>query len=176
MPAPNPTSLIIPVNEAAFLQPFRAKYLHQPGVTMPPHITVQSPFNSVDAIDAEVMMTLQTVCGSCPQFRFTLTKTGRFADPGVLYLAPEPTDGFIALHHTIRARFPTSAAAQPVFHLTLAGWHPINLKPIEEEFYQAYGNHLPIQARATEVGLFEQRGNGWVQHATFALAKPGAEG
>jgi hypothetical protein len=167
----NPTSLIIPVHEAAFVQPFRVKHLHRPGVTMPPHITVQSPFKPVGALDPQVLNTLRAVCRAYPQFSFMLARTARFVDTGVLYLVPEPPDAFLKLQRTIRTHFPSDSADHPVMHLTLAGWHPTDLDRIEEEFYREYGDRLPIVAWATEVCLFEQRVNVWMKHSTFALGE-----
>jgi hypothetical protein len=88
----NDTSLIIPVTEAAFLQPFRVRYLHRPGVTMPPHITVSTPFRPLREYARDEFHLLTTVCASFPSFAFTLGRLARFADTGFLYLAPEPIE------------------------------------------------------------------------------------
>lgn len=169
----NLTSLIIPVNEATFVQPFRRKHLHRPGVTMPPHITLQSPFKPAGTINAHVLSTLEAICQSYQQFNFTLATTNRFATPGVLYLQPNPVEPFIALHHIIQTHFPTDSKGAPVMHLTLAGWYPTELDDIAEDFHAEYGDRLPIIARATNVCLFEQRKKEWIKLATFALAESG---
>ena len=86
----NDTSLIIPVAEAAFVQPFRERHLHRPGVTMPPHITVRAPFEPLRELIGDDYHTLATLCASCSPFTFRLARLARFAEIGVLYLEPEP--------------------------------------------------------------------------------------
>jgi len=138
---------------------------------MPPHITVRSPFKPAGSIDAQVLNTLEAICAAFPQFAFTLARTNRFTDPGVLYLMPEPVDPFITLHRHIQTHFPVNPQDDPVMHLTLAGWHPTELDQIEAEFYREYGDRLPVGARATKICLFEQRENQWVKLSNFPFAK-----
>ncbi len=171
MESHNPTSLIIPVAEAVFVQPFRVKHLHRPGVTMPPHITVRSPFKVVGVITPQVLQTLATLFQSHPPFDFTLVSTARFSDTGVLYLAPEPVTSFHVLSRAIDTQFPDLPVEHPhpVFHLTLARKHATGLDTIAEEFDREYASQLPIPARATEVHLYELRTNIWVKHSSFML-------
>ncbi|MDP9315197.1 MAG: 2'-5' RNA ligase family protein [Chloroflexota bacterium] len=171
MESQNPTSLIIPVAEAVCVQPFRVKHLHRPGVTMPPHITVRSPFKVVEDITPQVLRTLATLFRAYPPFDFMLGCTARFRDTGVLYLAPEPVTSFQALARAIDTQFPDLPVEHPhpVFHLTLAGKHPTGLDTIAEEFDHEYGSQLPITARATQVHLYELRTNIWVKHTSFML-------
>ena len=170
MNAHTATSLIIPVYEAAFVQPFRVKHLQRPGVTMPPHITVQIPSIPPQALDTQLLTTLRALCASYGPFSLTFARTARFVDPGVLYLVPEPTDTLATLHHLLRSYAPADAPAHPVFHLTLAGWHPTTLDSIEQAFHAQYGEHLPLAARATELCLYLQRGTTWIHHARFPFA------
>jgi 2''-5'' RNA ligase len=165
------TSLIIPVPEANFVQPFRVKHLHRPGVTMPPHITLRAPFKPTADIDANVLNTLTRVFETHRQFRFTLAGTARFADTGVLYLVPEPSEPFHALHHAIQLYYPDPAPKhlQAVMHLTLARSNIQELEGLEREFTREYGAQLPIEATATEISLFEKRGATWVWQTSFPL-------
>jgi 2'-5' RNA ligase len=167
--ADKPTSLIIPVNEAGFLQPFRRIHLHRPGATMPPHVTIQSPFLPAHAVDQQVIARLRRLCASHPQFDFTLATVGRFTKPGVFYLVPEPTADFRTLNRIVRTRFSIGVSREPVFHLTLAGWHPTELDRVEEAFRKEYGARLPILARVTEVCLYRRDGNVWVKCSRFPL-------
>jgi hypothetical protein len=165
----NDTSLIIPVSEASFLQPFRERYLHRPGVTMPPHITVPTPFRPLRELAKDEFHLLREVCASFPSFTFTLQQLARFADTGFLYLAPEPIEPFIALSEAIYRAYgePLRDDASVVLHLTLAGKHPSDLDRLESEFYQSYRSHLPIQAVAEEVSLYEKREERWFKEASF---------
>jgi hypothetical protein len=58
--------------------------------------------------------------------------------------------------------------ADPILHMTLA--RVKDLDSIEKEFYLEYGNHLPIQATAREVCLYEIRDNIWHKRNSFRLS------
>jgi 2'-5' RNA ligase len=167
----NDTSLIIPVSEAAFLQPFRERYLHRPGVTMPPHITVPAPFKPLREHARDGYLRLSTICASFPAFAFRLERLARFDESGVLYLAPEPTEPFMALSEALSAPDPPPLEkhARIVFHLTLARKQLPELDLLEAEFDRMYGAQLPIRATASEVSLYEKRGERWFKEASFAL-------
>jgi 2'-5' RNA ligase len=167
----NDTSLIIPVPEAAFLQPFRERYLHRPGVTMPPHISLPTPFKPLGELARDGYLRLSTICASFPAFTFPLARLARFNDSGVLYLTPEPTEPFKALSEALSAPYPPPLEnhASIVFHLTLARKQPPDLDLLEAEFTRAYGAQLPIRALAVEVSLYEKRGERWFKEASFPL-------
>jgi 2'-5' RNA ligase len=169
----NDTSLIIPVTAAAFLQPFRTQYLHRPGATMPPHITVPAPFKPLRELAKDDYRTLATRCASFRSFTFTLERLARFAEWGVLYLAPEPIEPFLALSEALSAPTPPPLEnhANIVFHMTLARKQPPDLDQLEAEFNRSYGAQLPIRARALEVSLYEKRGERWFKEADFPLGK-----
>lgn len=163
------TSLIIPITAAASLQPFRDRYLHRPGVTMPPHVTLLSPFLAPSAIDATARDILRATCAAFPAFAFHLVRLGRFATPGVLYLEPEPIGALLALRSAVAEMCAVMLTDEPVFHLTLAGWHPTELDTIAERFLQTYGDQLPLGAQATEVCLYVERGERWLLQECFSL-------
>ncbi len=168
----NSTALVIPVREAEFVQPFRARHLRRPGVTMPPHVTLRSPFKYMQDIDRSVFDDLTHLFARHARFRFALRATARFPDTGVLYLAPEPAAPFLRLSQAIREKYrdPPPAFASPVMHLTLARSDTEELDRIEDEFHREYGGRLPIKATATEACLFEKREEAWVKRASFTLA------
>jgi hypothetical protein len=168
----NDTSLIIPVPEAAFLQPFRERYLHRPGVTMPPHVTVPAPFKPLRELARDAYLALTTICASFPAFAFTLERLARFEDTGVLYLAPDPIEPFTALSEALSAPAPPplGSHARIIFHLTLARKQPPELDRLEAEFNRTYGARLPVRALASEISLYEKRGERWFREASFPLA------
>ncbi|HEU5086147.1 MAG TPA: 2'-5' RNA ligase family protein [Roseiflexaceae bacterium] len=170
----NDTSLIIPVSEAAFVQPFREQYLHRPGVTMPPHITLATPFKPVRELAVDGYRRLSEICAAVPAFAFRLERHARFEETGVLYLAPEPSEPFLALSSLLSAPEPppTGQHASIVFHLTLARKQPPELDRLEAEFRRLYAAQLPIHGLARQVSLYEKRGERWFKQATFALAAP----
>jgi 2'-5' RNA ligase len=167
----NDTSLIIPVREAAFLQPFRERFLHRPGVSMPPHITVPVPFRPLRELASDGYRSIAAVCAAFPAFAFSLERLARFDETGVLYLAPEPVAPFMALSEALSAPElpPLGNHASIVFHLTLARKQPPDLDLLEAEFSRTYGAQLPIRAQALEVSLYEKRGERWFREASFPL-------
>ena len=170
----NYTSIVIPVQEDAFVQPFRVRHLHRPGVTMPTHITLHAPFKYGEELDEEVLYKLAKLFSTYPPFKFSLSSTDRFADKGILYLVPEPAEPFHVLSQSIQARFPDTPPDYPdsVMHLTLGLSKTGEVGSIEEEFHREYGSRLPIEATATEVSIFEKHSDIWVLHTTFALSEP----
>ena len=67
----NDTSLIIPVAEAAFIQPFPELYLHR-------HITMRAPFKQLHELSEDDYHTLATLCASFAPFPFSLARLARF--------------------------------------------------------------------------------------------------
>jgi 2'-5' RNA ligase len=169
----NDTSLIIPVAEAAFTQPFRERYLNRTGVTMPPHITVRAPFKQPHELIEDGHHTLATLCASFSPFPFTLARLARFAEIGVLYLEPEPTEPFMALYQALFTHYPEPPDKHPlvVFHLTLAHQESSDLDRLEAEFSRRYGASLPIQAIATEISLYQKREERWFKEASFPFGQ-----
>lgn len=166
------TTLAVPVHEAMFIQPFRTRHIVTPAATLPPHVTVHAPFKDVEVINQAVLDELKALIGSHPQFQFVLHKIGRFSDIDVLYLVPEPVAPFYGLSQSIQSSFVDTPPqfAHPVFHLTIAHDGKADLDHIEEKFHDEYQSRLPIEARATEVCLYEKREGVWLKHTSFALS------
>ena len=169
----NDTSLIIPVVQAAFIQPFRELYLHRPGVTMPPHVTVRVPFKQIHELSVDDYHTLAKMCASVSAFSFSLARLARFTETGILYLEPEPTEPFMNLHQALFTRYPEPADKHPnvVFHLTLAKQEATVLDWLETEFSRSYGALLPIRAVATEMNLYEKRDERWFKEESFPFGQ-----
>jgi hypothetical protein len=162
----NDTSLIIPVAEAAFIQPFPQLNLHR-------HITMRAPFKQLHELLEDDYHFLASLCASFPPFPFTLARLARFAESGVLYLEPEPTEPFMAVYQALYTRYPEPPAKHPTvdFHLTIAHQQSFDLDHLEAEFYRSYGACLPIQAVATELSLYEKREERWFKQASFRFGQ-----
>jgi 2'-5' RNA ligase len=154
-----------------FLQPFRLRHISTPATTMPPHISLFGPFKDMVSIDQSVIHALKEITDSFPRFHFILRKTGCFPNIQVLYLEPEPVAPFQALHRAICTKFPEVVPdfSDPVMHLTLARVNNGELGKAEAEFHKEFGERLPIEAIATEVGIYEKRNNVWRQQVSWAL-------
>jgi hypothetical protein len=162
----NDTSLIIPVAEAAFIQPFPQLNLHR-------HITMRAPFKQLHELLEHDYHALTTLCASFSPFPFTLARLARFAESGVLYLEPEPTEPFLAVYQALYARYPEPVAKHPTvdFHLTIVHQQSSDLDRLEAEFYRSYGACLPIQAVATELSLYEKREERWFKETSFPFGQ-----
>lgn len=156
------SALLVPVAAAAGVCPPRRD-------GMPPHITVLYPFlgsRRLHGADAAIREVLSGFCA----FEFALTRVGRL--PGVLYLAPEPAEPFLALTAACARRWPQhppygGAHRTVVAHLTLAeGPEPPGLA-------ERAAALLPIEATAEEVWLMTRRpGRRWRRRATAVLRRP----
>lgn len=163
------TALSIPVEEAFFLQPFRERHIFTPAAKKMPHVTVYSPFKEMDLATGQVIQDLMEMFASFEQFTYTLKSTGRFSDIGVLYLTVSPSEPFQALSQSVQRKYPEIEPfiSDPILHVTLA--RVKDMDTVEKEFYQAYGDRLPIQAIAKEVCLYEKLDNTWCKRESFAL-------
>ncbi len=164
------TALSMPVKEAFFLQLFREQHIFTPAAKKPPHITVYSPFTEMDNVNKQVLQELTYMFASFSQFTYTLKGTGRFSDIGILYLSLEPSEPFQALSHAVQKKYTEIKPfiLDPILHVTLARAKDID--SIEKEFYQKYGNQLPIQAIGKEVCLYEKLDNIWYKRESFSLS------
>jgi hypothetical protein len=134
---------------------------------LPAHITILFPFVGARRVGPQLGAGLEATLGGFPAFDFALTHVGRF--PGVLYLAPEPAEPFVALTEACARRWPDhppfgGAYADIVPHLTLAeGPEPPGLAARIEQ-------RLPLAARAEELWLMAPgAGGGWRRRATVPL-------
>jgi hypothetical protein len=152
------TTLILPVAAAdGLLQ----KSAREPG--LPAHVTLLYPFLKARAIDGETESALAALLREIPAFDFALSQIGRF--PGVVYLAPDPAQPFVALTHALALRWPDhqpygGAYEEIVPHLTVAYGAPIP---------DGLDARLPFTARAEEVWLMARAGGRWVRRRSFPL-------
>ena len=126
---------------------------------LPPHVTVLYPCPGDVAEIAQVLAPFD-------QFEVTFTRLDRF--PGVLWLAPEPAEPFVAMTEAMVARFPDWKPYGGVYksvipHLTIAQASlddvAIQIEPL-----------LPLASRVEFVVLYESvDGSHWSETMTFDL-------
>jgi hypothetical protein len=136
---------------------------------MPAHVTVLYPFLDPNAITLSVEQDLESVLRPFSPFTFRLVGVDRF--PGVLYLAPQPTEPFrdltAALHERWPEHPPYGGAFEAVIpHVTVI--HGSEPPEAERELKQA----APIEAKATEVWLMAESGRRWSVRRRFPLGPP----
>jgi len=165
------TALLIPVPEA---EPAvgRWRQIFDPSAQngVPHHITLIFPFLSSDHCDTRVLGELRNIFSRAPEFDYELAQIGDF--PGVVYLAPQPEEPFIALIRTLADRFPGAPPYGGSFptiipHLTIAhsddGAQMARVRADVRRF-------LPIPCHAREVHLMlETIGGQWQLSEQFEL-------
>jgi hypothetical protein len=155
------TTLILPVPSADGVLQESAR---EPGI--PAHITLLYPFLAARSIDGDTETALASLLFGLPAFDFVLSEIGRF--PGVVYLAPEPAERFVALTEGLVARWPEQQPyggnyPEIIPHLTVAYGAPIPA---------GLAARLPLKARAEEVWLMSRTAGRWVCRRSFPLGSP----
>ena len=167
------TNLIaaVPAAELA-VSDYRARFDPSAADGAPAHVTVLAPFLGVDSVTSGARTRLRGLFAAIGRFDFSLVRVARF--PGLLYLAPDPSEPFIALTEAVWRSWPKfppyrGAYDEIVPHLTVAVGDD---RFVEVE--QALTPLLPIAATAHEVWLIARRAHGrWVRTETFALGSAG---
>jgi 2'-5' RNA ligase superfamily protein len=163
------TCLIVPVPVAeAAVGGHRGRLDPSAADGAPAHITVLSPFLRIDAVRAEEQARLRALFAIADPIPFSLTRVARF--PGVLFLAPEPSERFVALTEAVWRRWPErppyeGAYDQVIPHLTV-GVGQADFADVE----RALTPLLPIAATAEEVWLLVRSEAGrWELELAFPL-------
>ena len=151
----------------------RARLDRSAGWGVPAHVTVLYPFVPPDLIDATVLAALAEAVATVPVFDLTLPRVAWFGEE-VVWLAPEPSAGFVALTSAVWGRFPEyppyrNAHPEVIPHLTLGDRAPVDeLRAAAREV--AAG--LPIRSRVTHVRLMEgaPEPNSWRTVAELGLS------
>ena len=135
------------------------------------HITVLWPLGPY----ADVRDGVAEVLAGTPAFTSALSRVATFGDE-VVWLAPEPDDGFRRLIDVTTQRFPDwppyeGTIDEPVPHLTVAETTPATFPGVHAEVVAAVEPLLPILFNVDRVTLFGATDEGrWVELERFPLA------
>jgi 2'-5' RNA ligase len=127
-------AFIVRVPEAEpYVATWRDRFDPAARLGVPAHITVLFPFMPPERIDGVVLEKAQAIASAMAPFSFRLVRIERF--PGVLYLAPEPAEPFVALTHAFARSFPEfppygGQFATVVPHLTVGHASDPELAPV----------------------------------------------
>jgi hypothetical protein len=158
-----PTALNIPVPAAKEVVPGT-------------YITLISPFVPANRIGPALFEAVEHVVSHTQPFDFTLARVGRF--PGVMFLAPEPSEPFVELVEAFVREWPEHPPYEGAFedvvpHLTV--WYEklrLRGRPEGEPpgLAERLERCLPIHASATQVDLLAMGPNWrWSRRASFPL-------
>lgn len=166
------TTLCVAVPEAeAAVAELRRRHDPSAVMGMVAHITVLWPLGPY----ADVRDGVAEVVAGTSAFTSALTRVATFGDD-VVWLAPEPDDGFRRLIETATQRFPDwppyeGTIAEPVAHLTVAETTPATIASVRAEVVLAVEPLLPIAFDVGHVTLFGATDEGrWVELERFPLA------
>jgi 2'-5' RNA ligase len=171
--APAESALIVPALELVpLVESFRLRYDPSASAGIPPHVTVMYPFLDPAHLTSEVLAELDRLLIALEAFTYSLVDMREF-DGGVLYLAPEPAEPFIALTEHVRHAFDVAphrgAYATVVPHLTVAQTATeLERKRIAEVMKRS----LPQAALAADVWLVVgSNETGWRKHRAISLSR-----
>jgi 2'-5' RNA ligase superfamily len=147
--------------EFALAVPFDGLPFEKVGIAndLPPHVTVLFPCPGDVAAITEVLAPFAA-------FDVVFARLDRF--PGTLWLAPEPSEPFVAMTKAMVCRFPDYPPYGGIFpsiipHLAVAQAQLDETAELVEPF-------LPLQSRVDSVVLYERaHGDHWVDVQTFDL-------
>lgn len=143
---------------------------------VPCHVTVLYPFVAPEELDERVLDRVRQVLARMRPFDFSLVGLGEF--PGVLWLQPEPNDGFRQLTQAMRAEFPEHPPyggrfpdTQP--HLTVAIVDAGDAQhQLRQQLDNALGPRLPIPCRASSVTVWASDDSGyWVRRVVLPFGE-----
>jgi 2'-5' RNA ligase len=167
----------VPVPEAEpLVGPWRTRYDATSSEGLPAHITIVFPFVPPERIDEEITRGLRRMLEATPAFDFSLVRTARFPDAGVLYLVPEPRESFVRLIDRVVSRYPEHPPYggihdEVVPHLTVVRVQDAGGDPgVLDEVDRAIVDGLPIAARVRELWLMAGDGR-WETMERFPVGR-----
>ena len=157
----------------ALTGPFRRIHDAVAPAGMPAHVTLLWPFIVSDLLDDGTIAALREFLARQPAFGFHLANLAEF--PGVLYLAPQPAEPFIALTRALWSRYPDNPPFAGLHeniipHLTIAHTEdPKLLAMIRQEVEEELAMCGAIHCRAEAVTLMAERDGLWSRRDLFPL-------
>ena len=149
---PDESGLVIPALELIpLVEEFRRRFDPSARAGVPPHVTVVGPFLDPELLTDRVFQQLDRLVAPTRPFAYSLAAVREFAG-GVLYLAPDPPEPFVALTQLVSRRFrikPYGGAYKDVVpHLTVS---QTATEAERSEIATVLAKSIPVWARATEV-------------------------
>lgn len=133
------------------------------------HVTLLGPFVPEPDLTAELDADLADLFAAEPAFDFVLEDLRVFPS-GLVYLHPEPAEGFAELTAALAARYPAhppyAGDVAPVPHLSLCALGPDRDLPLVRD---ELGHLLPARARADRVHLVRYEPHGTRVLRTYPL-------
>ena len=152
------SAVIVPVLQAdGLLRPWRARWEPPAPVGIPAHVTLAYPFLSADELGTDALSGLDAIFGAQPPISVRLAGVGRW--PGIVYLAPDPAEPFVALAEQVQERFPSCVrpgSGTVVPHVTALR---SNDDRVLDEAASVLAARLPLDCRLSEAWLVQAAGD-----------------
>jgi len=164
------TGIVVTVPEAeTIVADVRFRLDPAAGYGVPPHVTVLFPWLPIESIGDAALSALAELATGFPCFAAELSAVGRF--PGVGWLAPSPSEPFVALTQAVWRRWPQTPPYQgrfvePVPHLTVADGQP---ESVLDAVTADLTLLLPIRFRVNDLVLLGFNGARWKVLERFPL-------
>jgi 2'-5' RNA ligase len=168
------SGLVVLVPEAeSLVGVLRLRHDESARLGVPAHITVLFPFMEPSFISAEITRTCAQIVAAHAAFSFKLVSVGRF--PATAFLAPHPSEPFIALTEAFARAFPAFAPFRGEFssivpHLTVAHGSVAAAEVVAGALAEALAATEPVSAVCSSVALMENSSGRWSTTHVFPLA------
>jgi 2'-5' RNA ligase len=166
---------MVPIWLPAGLAHLREREVEVARLGVPPHVTILAPFVGVEDLDRRVSAAVGEIVAGARAFDVELAAVRRWPasdhGPGVVWLAPEPAEPFVALTRAIWAAFPDHPPYgreddELEAHLTIAIDDPARFDAVEAEAR----SFVPFRRRVTVVALLVESVDGrWRTRRRYAL-------
>ena len=139
---------------------------------VPAHISILVPFMDPGQVTPAVLAKAQAALMETSSFEFTLRRVGRF--PTTAYLAPEPSEPFVAMTAALVRAFPEfppygGEHAVVIPHLTVAHGDAENASVAELQLEERLRETGQVEATCASVGLLENSTGRWEKLHVFDL-------
>lgn len=168
------TALIVEVPEAdAVVGALRRRYDPGAALGVPAHVTVLSPFLSVERITPNIVVSVEKALRVVTPFSYALEPAEPW--PTVAFLRATPSDPFNAMTRAVARAFPayppySGAHADLVPHLTFANGTTSELHDANAELRSIFERLGPLQSRCSAVTWIENSSGRWKQYRTISLS------
>jgi 2'-5' RNA ligase len=178
MPA---SAIIVRARLPSPLERARRSWVAEAARGLPAHLTLLYPFVEPSRLDAAVRRIVVAVAERRAPIDYLLTGLARW--PGVLYVAVDPVEPFVAIHSELAAAF----SAYPIYgetesfdfvpHITIAEAPEVDLaEGLVAESAASTRTRFPRPARATALEVIADNGHGWRVVWRIPLGGRGAGG
>lgn len=153
------SAVVVRVPLPSALGRLRRRWDWATGVGTPSHVTILFPFLPARLLDTGVRRSLSEIAAGQQPFEVRFSRIGRF--PGVVYLAPEPSEPFMRLTAAVAARFPEfppygGQFGEVVPHLTITEAEAAPWVAIADRAARA----LPFRHRVAALEVLIEAGDG----------------